>query len=179
MRKNSIAVTMILVALSGCGPSTRHLEAVDDFDIERYVGQWYEIARFPHRFERGLTDVTATYTLLDNGMIQVLNRGYSPDDNEWKQVVGKAEFIDSPHVGHLEVTFFWPFRGDYKILELDREHYSYALVTSSTYDYLWILARTPTLDESTHAALVSRAGELGFDTSRLKAVDQSKYTEGS
>jgi apolipoprotein D and lipocalin family protein len=165
----------LLFAVSGCAPSTKHLPAVDNFQVERYMGRWYEIARFPHRFEKGLTNVTATYTLMDDSTVNVVNTGYLPEEQKWKDATGKAVFVDSPKRAHLKVTFFWPFSGAYKVLALDHAEYRYALVTSSTYDYLWILARSPRLDENTYDRLVGEAEKFGFDTSQLNRVDQRMH----
>ena len=163
--------------VGGCAQSTKNLSVVDNFEAQRYMGVWYEIARFPHRFENGLTNVTATYSFIDDTTVEVINRGYSAEKGTWKEATGKARFADSPDRGFLKVTFFWPFSGAYKVLVLDQANYGYALVTSSNYGYLWILARSPKLDEIIYQALVNHAEEYGFDTTKLIQVDQSMHIE--
>ena len=153
----------LMCGMLGCARSTRSLAPVKGFDAQRYAGRWYEIARFPHWFERGLVAVTADYTLQPNGRIRVENRGYNPAKKEWTSARARAYLKGSADVGLLKVSFFWPFYGTYKILVLDKD-YAYAVVTSDTYDYFWILARTPTLDAKTVDALVKSAAAMGFET---------------
>ena len=156
-----------LLGLAGCGESTQHIPPVTGFELDQYLGRWHEIARLPHRFERNLVAVTAEYSLREDGTVRVVNRGYSTTKREWKEAVGRARFRGDSTDGLLEVSFFGPFYGDYKIIRLDAD-YGHAVVTSSTYDYLWILARTPELRSDTLAALVSFIRESGFDVSRLE-----------
>jgi apolipoprotein D and lipocalin family protein len=165
---------LCLLSGLGCARSTSRLAPVDGFDLERYSGRWYEIARFPHRFERGLVAVTAEYRIRDDGAVRVINRGFDPDAGEWQTAKGTARLKGDPDVGLLRVTFFWPFYGTYKIIRLDKEDYSYAVVTSDTYDYFWILARTPTLDADLLDSLLQFARESGFDVSRIEFPDQTK-----
>lgn len=169
MKKLFICCLMLL-GLTGCATSTRELAAVQGFEINKYLGKWYEIARFDNYFERDLIKVSAEYKLRDDGRVEVINRGFNPKDNSQQVANGIAQFVDKPDVGDLEVTFFWPFYGGYKILELDKAGYRYALVTSDSFDYLWILARDPVLDESTYQMLVKKAQELGFNTKALIKV---------
>jgi len=146
---------------------------VSDFDLNRYLGKWYEIARFQHRFEKDLVNVTATYTLRDDGKVDVLNQGYNNSkDGKLKTARGKAKFAGPKNIGHLKVTFFWPFYGDYIIVELDKENYNFALVVSDSYDYLWILSRTPNLESAILISLLDKARELGFDTNKVYLVPQ-------
>jgi len=170
-----VALALALPLLTGCARSTRHLPAVKEFSVEKYEGTWYEIARFPHDFEENLQSVTAEYTVLEDGGIQVVNRGYDTAEGEWKTVTGYAEPAGDPTVGQLDVTFFWPFYGTYKILELDKQGYSYALVTGDTYEYLWILARDPDLPEDVLKELYQKAAEYGFDISRLETIRHWEY----
>ena len=169
------ACVVVLHLAVGCAQSTKHLPAVRGFSMERYAGKWYEIARFPHRFERGLAAVTAEYTPQDDGRIMVVNVGFDPAAGKWKSVTGHARPVGNPNVGELKVTFLWPFSGTYKILALDRRDYSFALVTGDTYDYLWILGRTPVLPPATIAALTRWAKTLGFDVNRLQFVQHEPY----
>ncbi len=146
---------------------------VKNVDINRYLGKWYEIARFPHSFERGLVGVTATYTLRQDGKIDVLNQGFSNSlDGPLKQARGKAKVPDPATPGRLKVAFFLFFYADYFILELDEKDYQYALVGSSSDNYLWILSRTPSMSPETYKMLVSKAKDRGYDTGKLETVEQ-------
>lgn len=160
----------LLVMLAGCAGIPDGIDAVKGFDVKRYLGTWYEIARLDHSFERGLTKVQAEYTLRDDGGIDVTNMGFDPGKNVWKKATGKAYFVIGPDVGRLKVSFFGPFYGGYNILELDK-NYSYALVCGPSRKYLWILAREPRLEESVTTTLIEKAGDLGFDTSKLIFVE--------
>jgi apolipoprotein D and lipocalin family protein len=152
--------------------STESIPAVKTFDLQRYLGTWYEAARLPHSFENGLNKVTATYTVRDDGKIMVLNKGFDTAKGKWKEATGKARLKD-PHAGALlEVSFFWIFYADYKVIELDTVNYSYAMVTSSSKDYFWILSRMPHLDDTIYDRLIQRAGELGFNISAVYKVPQ-------
>ena len=155
------------LALTGCLGMPQGVVPVDDFEPERYLGQWYEIARLDHRFERGLSDVTATYTAREDGGIDVLNRGYSAAEGEWQEAEGRAYFVESRDRGYLKVSFFGPFYGAYVVFELDSEQYQHAFVSGPDHDYLWLLARTPEVDDTLLARFVERAGALGFDTRAL------------
>jgi apolipoprotein D and lipocalin family protein len=171
LRRRLIAATVVLLA--ACTSTPDGVAPVRGFDVERYLGTWYEIARLDHSFERGLSRVTAEYRRRDDGSIAVINRGWSADERRWKQAEGKALFVGAPDVGHLKVSFFGPFYGAYVVFELDREGYRYALVSGPDRSYLWLLARSPTLDAATRERLVARAAALGFDIARLIFVDQS------
>ncbi|KXS37570.1 MAG: outer membrane lipoprotein Blc [Halomonadaceae bacterium T82-2] len=157
--------------LAGCTGLPEGTEPVRDFQLTPYLGQWYEIARLPHRFEEGLDCVTATYERREDGGIRVVNRGYDRLSGEWDEAEGRAYFIDQANVGRLKVSFFGPFYGGYNVLELD-DDYRHALVAGPDRDYLWILARRPQLDEATYRALVQRADELGFPVDALIRVPQ-------
>ncbi len=159
--------------LAGCTGIPDGTRPVTDFKLEPYLGQWYEIARLPHRFEEGLSCVTATYARRDDGGIDVTNRGYDLDSGTWDVAEGKAYFIDEPSVGRLKVSFFGPFYGGYNILELD-DDYRHALVAGPDRDYLWILARQPQIDANTYQALVERARELEFPVDELIRVEQAR-----
>jgi len=148
------------------------LKTVEHVDIERYMGTWFEIAKFPQRFEMGLVGVTATYALLPNGKVRVLNRGYKNDfGGELKTAKGKAWVVDTRTNAKLKVSFFWPFAGDYWILELGKD-YEYAVVGEESRRYLWILSRTPQMDEGTYKDLLGRAQAKGFDVSKLEKNPQ-------
>jgi apolipoprotein D and lipocalin family protein len=163
----SLIVTLFCIGLSGCLGIPDNATAVRNFELQRYLGTWYEIARLDHRFERGLSHVRAEYSKRDDGGVRVINSGYNQEDAEWESAEGKAYFVDSPDVGRLKVSFFGPFYGAYNIVALDEERYSYSMVISSNLSYLWILAREPTLDSNVLTELVARASELGFNTDEL------------
>lgn len=147
---------------------------VDRLDLQRYMGKWYEIARFNHRFERGLKEVTATYTLLPDGKVRVENKGvkHSIPYDICKTALGKAKMPDPAQPGKLKVSFFPGFYADYYVLELDEKEYNYALIGSSTDKYLWILSRTPQLPEEIKKKLVTAAHRRGYNTGRLIWVEQ-------
>lgn len=168
--KSKIAF-IIMLLIGGCVRIPQGVEPVADFEISRYLGTWYEIARLDHSFERGLSQVTAQYSLGEGGAIRVINRGYDQAGNKWKEARGKAYFVESPRTGRLKVSFFGPFYGGYNIVELDHEQYSYALVCGPSRSYLWILSRTSRLNEATLQGLVARAKSLGFDTDSLIYVE--------
>ncbi len=156
----------------GCRADEKNMDksTIQDFDLQRYLGTWYEIARFDHRFERGLVGVTATYSLRDDGKIKVLNQGYKNSlDGNHDVAVGKAKTTDIP--GKLKVSFFWIFYADYFIMELDG-NYQWALIGSSSDNYLWILSRTPKLEEETVNHILEKARSRGYDTSKLIWVEQ-------
>ena len=163
----SLVVVLFCVGLGGCLGIPDNTTAVRNFELERYLGTWYEIARLDHRFERGLSEVRAVYTMRDDGGVRVINSGYNQEDREWERAEGKAYFVDSPDIGRLKVSFFGPFYGASNIVALDEERYNYSMVISSNMSYLWILARQPTLDSNILAELVARASELGFNTDEL------------
>lgn len=162
------------VLQSGCAGAPDGVEVVTDFELNRYLGTWYEIARLDHRFERGLSRVTANYSMRDDGGVHVVNRGYQISSEEWEEASGKAYFVGAPDVGQLKVSFFGPFYGGYNIMELDKDDYQYALVAGPDRSYLWILARSPQLDQETLDALVNMAKNAGFPTDELIYVDQSE-----
>ncbi len=138
-------------------------------DLPRYLGEWYEIARFDHWFERGMTHTKATYTMREDGDIRVVNAGLK--DGKEKTSVGKAKLTDQK--GHLRVSFFWPFYGDYRILWLD-DDYRHVLVGGDSDEYLWILSRTPEIDQNVRNAILTEAKRRGYDTDKLIWVEQSK-----
>lgn len=172
MRYFLFIVIFLLTSCTGKAPD--HITPVQTFDAQRYIGTWYEIARLDNRFERGLNRVTADYSLRDDGGITVVNRGYSEEKNEWKTAEGKAYFVDQPNVGHLKVSFWGPFYSAYVVVALDEVHYQYALVAGADDDYLWILARTPTLEPAVYDSLVAKAKSLGFETEKLIKVEHGE-----
>ena len=153
--------------LPACASVPKGLTPVGGFDLSRYLGAWHEIARLDHSFERGLVKVTAEYSMRGDGGVRVLNRGFDPRKNKWKEAEGRAYFIGDKTTGSLKVSFFRPFYGGYNIIELDKESYQYALVAGPNRSYLWILARDPELSPATVKLLVSKAGDLGFAADKL------------
>lgn len=170
-----VLVGVLLSLISACSGTglPKGVTPVGEFEVSRYLGQWYEIARLDHRFERGLENVTATYSLREGGGLVVKNRGYSTKKNEWQDATGKAFFVDDANVAHLKVSFFGPFYGSYVVFDLDKEEYQHAFISGSNTNYLWFLSRTPTVSEETLARFKKRAAELGFNTDELIIVDQS------
>lgn len=164
-------LAMITGLCAGCTGIPDGLEPVTNFDLTRYLGTWYEIARFEHSFEKGLINVKAEYIPRNDGGITVINMGYDPDKKKWKKATGKGYFVVSRDVGRLKVSFFGPFYGAYNILILDEE-YRYALVCGATRNYLWILSRTPAMDDAILADFIEKAGKMGFDTRKLILVEQ-------
>jgi apolipoprotein D and lipocalin family protein len=156
----------LLSLLAGCVGVPEGIEPVTGFEVERYMGRWYEVARLDHRFERGLEQVSATYALNDDGTVSVLNKGYQPESSEWSEARGTAKFVDRPDVGALKVSFFGPFYGGYNVVDLDRD-YQHALIAGPNRSYLWILSRTPSPPPPVVDRLVAKAKSLGFDTSEL------------
>ncbi|HEX2964541.1 MAG TPA: lipocalin family protein [Syntrophorhabdaceae bacterium] len=148
-----------------------NVKPVENFKLEKYLGQWYEIARLDHSFEHGLTHVTANYSLRDDSGVRVLNRGYSEKEKSWKEAEGKGYFVQGRDQGYLKVSFFGPFYGSYIIFDLDDENYQYSLVCGPDKSYLWILARSPEISRDLKNTLVAKAAASGFDTSKLIFVD--------
>jgi len=169
MKKISLILWALI--LIGCVKMPDNVTPVYNFSLDRYLGKWYEIARLDHSFERGLTRVTADYSLREDGGVRVLNRGYSEKDKEWKEVEGKAYFVQQTNQGFLKVSFFGPFYGSYIVFELDHEKYQYSLVSGPDKSYLWILARAPEMDKDLLGTLVAKAAILGFDTGKLIFVE--------
>ena len=159
--------TCVLMLLSGCTGAPDGVSVVRGFEIDRYLGTWYEIARLDHRFERGLSAVTAHYSMRDDGGVHVVNRGLKDQSGEWDEAIGKAYFVGASDIGQLKVSFFGPFYGGYNIIELDKSGYQYSLVAGPDRDYLWILSRTPQMDPGILQSLVDKASELGFATDEL------------
>ena len=174
--RSACAVLLVIAALPALNACSTQPPAgmtpVSPFQIERYLGKWYEIARLDHSFERGLSNVSATYSRREDGGVRVLNRGYDDRAGAWKDAEGRAYFTGEPTVGSLKVSFFGPFYGGYHIVALDRANYSWVMVSGPSREYLWILARTRQLPPPVLDELVKQAKALGFATDRLIWVKQ-------
>ncbi|MBQ4813268.1 lipocalin family protein [Pseudoalteromonas luteoviolacea] len=162
-----VFVVWVSVSVIGCTGLPEGVQPVKSFDVQRYQGVWYEIARLDHRFERGMDSVTATYEVQSDGTVTVLNRGYVVEDGQWKQAEGVAKFVSDPTLGHLKVSFFGPFYGSYVVFKLDKENYEYAYVTSYNKDYLWLLSRTPKVSEAVLKDFQNTVKELGYSVDEL------------
>ena len=161
-----IILGILSVILSGCSGYPKNITPVKNFDINKYLGTWYEIARLDHSFERGLERVTAEYSLGEDGRVVVRNRGYLPVKQLWKEAEGKAYFARESDEGYLKVSFFGPFYAGYNVLMLEGD-YEHALIGGQNTDFLWILSRTPMLPEDIKIKFISEAEKMGFDTTRL------------
>jgi len=166
----AVASTLLSVACTTSPP--KNVTVVEGFDADRYLGRWYEIARLDHRFERGLDQVTATYSKRDDGGLKVVNRGFNVKKQKWQESVGKAYFTGDSQRAALKVSFFGPFYGGYNVIALD-DNYQHALVCGPNRDYLWILSRTPKLDESVSQQLVEKARQANFPVEKLIWVNQN------
>ncbi len=164
----------LIISASGCTSLPQGVEPVRDFDIQRYKGEWYEIMRLDHSFERGLTNVTATYSPRPDGSLSVLNRGFDQKNCRWKEAEGRAVFLGAPSTASLSVTFFWPFAGGYHVFALDQQDYSWAMIAGPSYDYLWILAQRPDLSPEIRNRLVDQARRAGFKVQDLILVHHGK-----
>jgi len=146
---------------------------VTSVDLDRYLGKWYEIARFDHSFERGLVNVAATYSMRPDGKIKVLNEGYKNSlDGKHKVAVGKAKIPDPTDLSKLKVSFFLNFYADYLIMELDQTDYQYAMIGSNSANFLWILSRTPKLPDNIYNMLLEKAEKRGYEIKNLIKVPQ-------
>ncbi len=162
-----IFLGVLSLMLSGCHGYPAAVTPVKNFEIEKYLGKWYEIARLDHSFERGLDQVTAEYSLQDNGKVKVVNSGFSKSTNEWKEAVGKAYLMGESDAGYLKVSFFGPFYSSYVIFGLDHEHYQYAFISGPNESYLWLLSRAPSIEKEVLTLFVKSAEKLGFKTEDL------------
>jgi apolipoprotein D and lipocalin family protein len=162
---NILLIGLVSILFIGCSQKHPDLKTVDNVDIQKYKGTWYEIARFEHFFEKGCKNVTATYSLKENGKLKVINRCTDIDDNEKKEASGVAYAVDITN-SKLKVSFFRPFYGDYYILDL-ADDYSYALVGSPSRELLWILSRTKTINDDTKNKILEKLPALGFDAKKF------------
>lgn len=172
--KRWLLLGMAFLLLSGCTSKPDNVTPVTGFDSERYLGDWYEIARLDHSFEEGLDNVTASYRKLNDGGIGVVNRGYNAEEGQWDEAQGKAYFVNEPDTGWLKVSFFGPFYASYIVAELDKKDYQWSLVTGPDKDYLWILSRTKTLPDEVRQQLIEKAASMGYDTDALIFVKHDR-----
>jgi len=162
---------LMCLLLGSCASMPEGAKPVNNFETEKYLGTWYEIARMDFRFEKGLSKVTATYSKRADGKIRVDNKGYDAANQKWKQSIGKARLTGAANMGTLEVSFFGPFYAAYNVLAVD-EHYQYALVVGGSVDYVWILSRTKTIPEEVRQHYLEIARGLGCDVNALVWTEQ-------
>ncbi|NUN08821.1 MAG: lipocalin family protein [Ignavibacteriaceae bacterium] len=164
-----------LFFFAGCS-STNYppLETVSKVDVNRYMGKWYEIARLPFDRQKHCTCTTAEYAIIDNETISVLNSCRDTVDNELSTAEGKAFVVEGSNNAKLKVQFFWPFKGDYWVIDLDTLNYSYALVGMPSRKYAWILSRTPVMDPVFFQRAVNHLRSTGFDVERLIETKQGE-----
>jgi lipocalin len=170
-----IFLIIISISLTNCKTNKTMIDnsTVKALDLERYLGTWYEIARFPHSFEKDLVGVKATYSLKENGKIKVVNQGYKNTlDGKLKTATGKAYIPDPNDSAKLKVSFFWFFYGDYFVMELDEENYQWAVIGSNSPGFLWILSRSPQMEQSLYEDLITRIKNRGYNLERLEKVPQ-------
>lgn len=165
--KKMIAFSVLLCLLAGCSKLTVDNSVVPILDLNRFLGDWYEIARFDHRFERGMEQTKATYVLREDGKVDVLNTGVK--DGERSEAKGVAKLTDTPAL--LRVSFWGPFYSDYRVMLLD-DDYQYALIGSGSDSYLWILSRTPQISDEVRSLILAEAQRRGYDTDKLIWVRQ-------
>lgn len=166
----TLMVTILL--MSACSKKIPGgVEGVRNFDVNQYLGQWYEVARLDHSFERNLNNVTATYSFREDGLIKVENRGFNTKTEKWEDAEGRAKFKGAQDVGELRVSFFGPFFGSYNIASLD-DDYKYVLVMGDNFGFMWILSREKILPPEVKAEFLKIAEETGYDTSELIWVEQ-------
>lgn len=169
----AFTLTGLIVLLSACTSLPDGIHPVNNFELQRYLGTWYEVARLDHPFERGLEQVSAQYGMQDDGGIMVLNRGFNTAEQQWEEAQGQAYFVGDSDVGHLKVSFFGPFYASYVIFLLDMKDYKYAMITGPNKDYLWILARQTSIQEDILNKLIQHAKERGYATDNLIYVDHT------
>ena len=172
---NGVLLIMLSISLFACKTQEIMIDnsVVKELDVQRYLGTWYELARYDHSFERGMVGVKANYTLRDDGKIKVINSGYKNGfDGKYAEAIGKAKIPDPVNEpAKLKVSFFLFFYGDYYVMELD-ENYQWAIIGSSSANYLWILSRKPQIDNDLYLELLDKIKTRGYDISALIKVEQ-------
>ena len=167
--RNIILILIAINLVHAAVPKSSHIPSVNGFILDKYLGTWYELARLPHRFEKNLQNVTANYSLRQDGKIQVLNKGFNTKKKKWTEAKGKAWIPDNSRPADLKVSFFWPFSAAYRIIYLEAD-YSLAIVTSTRLNYFWILSRTPQISEEYYNILIEKARNWGFNTENIIKV---------
>ena len=166
---------LLVVCLQlSCTGVPKDIVPIDNFDKQRFLGTWYELARLDHSFEKGLSHVTAEYSLRNDGGLKVVNTGFNSNKEQWQEAEGRAYFVKDETVGHLKVSFFGPFYGSYIVFKIDKANYQYAFVTSYNKDYLWLLSRTPQLSQELKADFIKAAEQYGFSTGDVIFVNHSQ-----
>ena len=171
--KGFAIMAVVATIFTSCVGIADGVTAVQNFNKDKYLGKWYEIARFDFRFERNLDNTTAQYSINPDGSIKVLNQGYNYVKKEWDSAEGKAKFIGSESEARLKVSFFGPFYGGYNVVDID-ENYQNALIYGNSTEYMWILSRNKTIDEATKKRFIEKAKKDGFDVSKLIWVHHNK-----
>lgn len=161
----TLAVSSLLF-FNSCQTMPKGVIPVKNFNKDKYLGKWYEIARFDFRFEKDMDNTTATYSLNEDGTIKVINRGYNYKKKKWSQAEGKAKFVGLPTTAQLKVSFFGPFYSPYNVIELD-EDYKYALIAGKNTKYMWILSREKSIPDDIRKKYIEKAKSLGFNISNL------------
>jgi apolipoprotein D and lipocalin family protein len=161
-----LGTATVALSLNSCASIPKGAVAVKPFDQKKYLGKWYEIARMDFIFEKNLSNVTATYSLRNNGLIKVDNKGYDYTKQVWKESIGKAKFAGIKNEGKLKVSFFGPFYAPYNVIAID-DNYRYALVAGKNLKYLWILSREPSIPAKFRSAYLKQAQNLGYDVHKL------------
>lgn len=172
-RISAVFLMVVSATLAGCSVQVpKNITPINNFNSDKYLGEWYEIARLDNWFEKNMTNVSANYSLREDGGIKVVNRGYDNEKQAWQESIGKAYFIGSPDIAALKVSFFGPFYGGYNIVKID-DDYQVALIAGSSDEYLWILARTPCISDEVKDAYIQKAQDIGFDVNKLNFNIQS------
>ncbi|MCO4797683.1 MAG: lipocalin family protein [Colwelliaceae bacterium] len=161
-----IVLPLVLFVITSCTGIPEGIKPVKNFDVTKYQGKWFEIARLDHSFERGLEKITAQYTIKPDDNVEVINQGFSTIDNEWDKAIGNAKFVNKKDEGHLKVSFFGPFYGSYVIFYLD-DDYQHAFVSGPNTNYLWLLSRKPNPPTELIDKFIQMSGDKGFDITKL------------
>lgn len=175
-RRSAILLATVW-GLSACSTAPPEgITAVTPFELSRYEGRWFELARMDHSFERGLSDVSARYRIQADGSVEVINRGFDAHKNDWKEATGRALFTGDLKTASLKVSFFGPFYGGYHVVALDKVNYQWALVVGPGRDYVWILARDKQLTDSVRENLLGQAKTMGIAVEKLIWVSHTRQT---
>ncbi|WP_407405060.1 lipocalin family protein [Chryseobacterium sp.] len=156
-----------LLIFNSCAVSApKNATPITNFNSEKYLGKWYEIARFDFKFEKDMDQTTANYSMNEDGSIKVVNKGYNYVKKEWKESVGQAKFVNEKTEARLKVSFFKPIWSGYNVVDID-DDYQYALVAGNSLKYLWILSRTPEIPTAIKERFIEKAKKIGYDTDQL------------